>query len=163
MQPLRLWKVRGRYGLVYNIALAKIANKFLASLTRKVRFGVWIDILAKKKFANLSKNFLFFSFFYFNFVYFIFLLFCDFFYKMLSIMLNEEIFYSLQQEFAYHTSQIAPTWEEIIERQAQASTSQPAYNFGGVNSFNNAGYISQPHSYRPSYNHSGSRTHDNLS
>ena len=64
MQPLRLWK---------------IANKFLASLMGKVRFGVWIDILAKKKFANLSKNFLFFSCFYLNFVYFIFLLFCNFF------------------------------------------------------------------------------------
>ena len=43
------------------------------------------------------------------------------------------------------------------------STSQQAYNFGGVNSFNNAGYVSQPHSYMPSYNHSGWGTHDNLS
>ena len=57
-------------------------------------------------------------------------------------------------------SQIAPIWEEIIERQAQASTSQQAYNFGGMNSFNNAGYISQPHSNMPSYNHSGWGTHD---
>ena len=43
--------------------LQKIVNKFLAPLLGKVRFGVWIDILAKEKFANLSKNFLFiFSF-----------------------------------------------------------------------------------------------------
>ena len=42
--------------------LRKIANKLLASLSGKVQFGVWIDILAKEKFANLSKNFLFFSY-----------------------------------------------------------------------------------------------------
>ena len=49
MQPVRLWK---------------IANKFLVSLPGKVRFGVWIVILEKEKFANLSKDFLFFSCFY---------------------------------------------------------------------------------------------------
>ena len=47
---------------------AEIANKFLALLPGKVRFGVWIDILAKEKFPNLSKKkkksflFLFFLF-----------------------------------------------------------------------------------------------------
>ena len=40
--------------------------------------------------------------------------------------------------------------------------SQQAYNFGRVNSFNNAGHFSQTHSYMPSYNHSGWGTHDNL-
>ena len=46
-----------------SVHLKKIVNKFLAPLLGKVRFGVWIDILAKEKFANLSKNFLFiFSF-----------------------------------------------------------------------------------------------------
>ena len=44
---------------------------------------VWIDILAKEKFANLSKKFLFFFLFsfvsYLNFIYFNFLLFCIFF------------------------------------------------------------------------------------
>ena len=33
-------------------------------LPRTILFGVWIDILAKEKFANLSKK-LFFSYFYF--------------------------------------------------------------------------------------------------
>ena len=52
-----------------------IANKFLESLPGKIWFGVWIDILAKEKFVNLSKNFLFlFSFVsYLSIVYFIFL------------------------------------------------------------------------------------------
>ena len=44
--------------------LRKIANKFLALLLGKVRFGVWIDILAKEKFSNLSKNFILFYFIY---------------------------------------------------------------------------------------------------
>ena len=38
---------------------------FLAPLLGKEGFGVWIDILAKKKFANLRK----FIFFLFSFVY----------------------------------------------------------------------------------------------
>ena len=42
------------------VCLRKIASKFLASLPGKVWFSVWIDILAKDKFANLSKNFIFF-------------------------------------------------------------------------------------------------------
>ena len=84
------------------VCLQKIANKFLVPLSGKVWFGVWIDILTKEKFANLTKNFLFFSCFFFvsylNFVYFIFILFCNFFYKVLSIASNEEmneLFYSL--------------------------------------------------------------------
>ena len=62
--------------------LWKNRNKFLASLLRKVRFGVWIDILAKEKFSNLSKKkiiFLFLFVSYLNFVYLTFLLFCIFF------------------------------------------------------------------------------------
>ena len=51
-------------------------NKFLEPLSRMVQFGVWIDILAEEKFANLCKNFIFvFSFAsYFYLVYFIFFL-----------------------------------------------------------------------------------------
>ena len=55
-------------------------------------------------------------------------------------MSNEEInelFYTLQQEIASRASQIAPTWEDIVTRQAQNSTSQQAYNFEGGNHFNN--------------------------
>ena len=63
--------------------LVEIANKFLTLLSGKVWFSVWIDILAKKKFASLSKKFIFFSFFlffsYLNFVYFNFVLFYIFF------------------------------------------------------------------------------------
>ena len=73
-------------------------------------------------------------------------------------MSNEEInelFYSLQKECASRAAQIAPTWEDIDARQAQTSTNQQVCNFGGVNSFNNAGCFSQPHIYRLSYNHSG--------
>ena len=50
--------------------LHQLPNKFLASLSWKVPFGVRIDILAKEKFANLGKNFILFSYLYF--VYFIF-------------------------------------------------------------------------------------------
>ena len=53
-----------------------VSNKFLAPLPGKVRFGVWIDILVKEKFPNLSKIFFFFFLFlfvsYLYFVYFIF-------------------------------------------------------------------------------------------
>ena len=58
------------------------SHKFLASLLGEVRFGVWIDILEKEKFANLSKNFLFlFSFVsYLYFVYFIFFFYFVFFF-----------------------------------------------------------------------------------
>ena len=58
-------------------ALAEISNKFLASLPRKVWFGVRIDILEKEKFSNLSKKFIFlFSFIScLYFAYFIFFLF----------------------------------------------------------------------------------------
>ena len=66
-----------------------------------------------------------------------------------------EFFYTLQNHFASHTSQREPTWEEIVPRQAQASMSEQVYNFRGVNSFNDAGYFSQPHIYMPSYNHLG--------
>ena len=47
---------------------------FLASLSGKVQFGVWIDILLKEKFTNLNKNFLIlFSFVsYLYFAYFVF-------------------------------------------------------------------------------------------
>ena len=38
-------------------------KKFLASLLGKVRFGVRIDILAKEKFANLRKIFIYFLIF----------------------------------------------------------------------------------------------------
>ena len=40
-----------------------VRNKFLVSLG-KVWFGVWIDILVKKKFADLSINFLFLFLFF---------------------------------------------------------------------------------------------------
>ena len=110
---------------------------------------VWIDILGKEKFANLSKKILLFSCFYLFLISILctsfFFYFVHFFYKVLNIMSNEEmneLFYSLQQEFASRVAQIAPTGEEIVARQAQTSTSQQAYNFGGVNSFNNASYIS---------------------
>ena len=45
-------------------------------LSRKVWFGVWIDILVKEMFPNMSKNVIFlFSFVsYLNLVYFIFFL-----------------------------------------------------------------------------------------
>ena len=82
-------------------SLQKIANKFLAPLIGKVWFGVWIDILPKEKFANLNKKFLLFSCFYlflicilYTSIFFYFV----FFYKVLSIMSNEEmneLFYSL--------------------------------------------------------------------
>ena len=81
-------------------------------------------------------------------------------------MSNEEInelFYNLKKECASQAAQIEPTWENIVARKTQTSTSQQAYNFGGVNSFNNAGYISQPHNYMLSYNHSGWGIHDNFS
>ena len=62
--------------------LWKIGNKFLVPFLGKVQFGVWIDILAKEKFANLRKKFPFFFLFlfisYLNFLYFNFLLFCIF-------------------------------------------------------------------------------------
>ena len=46
----------------------------LRKIPGKVRFGVWIDILAKEKFANLSNDFLFLFSFISNLclVYFIF-------------------------------------------------------------------------------------------
>ena len=72
-----------------------------------------------------------------------------------------ELFYSLQREFASRAAQIAPTWEEIVASQAQTSTSQEGYNFGGVNSFNNVAYVSQLKIYMSSYNHSGKGTLDN--
>ena len=63
--------------------LCQLPNKFLASLSWKVRFSVRIDILAKEKFANLSKKFIFFSYFYLFLICilytsFFFLLFCNF-------------------------------------------------------------------------------------
>ena len=79
-------------------------------------------------------------------------------------MLNEEmneLFYSLQNEYASQVAQIAPTWEEIVVRQAQTSISQEGYNFRGVNSFNNVGYVSQLEIYISSYNHLGWGTLDN--
>ena len=44
-------------------ALAENHKQFLASLLGKVQFGVWMDILEKDKFSNLSKkiSFIFFS------------------------------------------------------------------------------------------------------
>ena len=50
--------------------------KFFVSFPRKVRFGVWIDILEKREVCNLSKIFLFlFSFVsYLYLIYFIFFL-----------------------------------------------------------------------------------------
>ena len=88
-----------------------LAKKSLTSFWRHCQGRyvlVWIDILEKEKFVNLSKNFIFLFYFvsYLDFVYFIFFfpLFCIyFFYKVLSIMSNEEInelFYNLQQECA---------------------------------------------------------------
>ena len=54
--------------------IQKSNNKFLAPLSGNVQFCVWIDILAKEKFANLSNKFLLlFSFLsYLYFVYFFF-------------------------------------------------------------------------------------------
>ena len=49
-------------------------------------------------------------------------------------MSNEEInelFYGLQKECASRAAQIAPTWEDIVARQTQTSSSQQAYNFEG--------------------------------
>ena len=82
-------------------------------------------------------------------------------------MSNEEmneLFYTLQQEFASRATQIAPTWEDIVERQAKTSTSQQAYNFERGNHFNNhTSYFSQPQNIMPSYNDSGWGTYDNFS
>ena len=63
-----------------------------------------------------------------------------------------ELFYNLQKEFASRVVQREPIWEDILPRQGQTSTSQQAYNFRGVNYFNNnAGYFSQLHNMMPSY------------
>ena len=86
-------------------------------------------------------------------------------------MSNEEmneLFYSLQQECASRATQIAPTWEDIVARQAQTFTSQQAYNFegggGGGNCFNNhASYFSHPQNIFLSYNYSGWGTYGNFS
>ena len=73
-------------------------------------------------------------------------------------MSNEEInelFYTLQREFASRVTQRTTTWEEIIERQLQALVSQQEYNFKGANYLNNnAGYFSQPQNIMSSYNYS---------
>ena len=86
---------------------------------------------------------------------------------MLSIVSNEEmdeLFYTLQKEFASRVTQRAPSWEYIVERQAQASMSQQAYNLEGVNYFNNnVGYFYQPHNYMTSYYHPGWGSYDNFS
>ena len=67
---------------LYDLCAFEYRNKFLAPLLRKVRLGlVWIDVLAKEKFANLSKKFiLLFSFvsnlylvYFIFFLYFVFL------------------------------------------------------------------------------------------
>ena len=53
---------------------------------------------------------------------------------------------------------------DIVTRYAQASVSQQAYNFEGVNYFNNnASYFSQPHNITPSYYHSSWETYDSFS
>ena len=82
-------------------------------------------------------------------------------------MSNEEmneLFYGLQKECVSRAAQIAPTWEDIVVRQAQTSTSQQAYNFEGGNHFNNQlSYFSQPQNYLSSYHYSGWGTYDNFS
>ena len=50
-----------------------VCIKFFVSLPRKVRFGVWIDILAKRKFVILAK--ILFSYFHLYLVYLFFFLF----------------------------------------------------------------------------------------
>ena len=47
--------------------------------------------------------------------------------------------------------------------QAQTPTTQQDYNFGGVNSFNSMGYVSQLENYIPSYHHPNLGTYDNFS
>ena len=75
-----------------------------------------------------------------------------------------EFFYTLQKHYASHTTQRESTWENFAPMQAQASVSQQAYNFEGVNYFNNnEGYFSQPQNITPSYNYSGWGTYDNFS
>ena len=104
------------YGLVsplYYLCDPYVCGKLLISFWHRCqgRYSfVWIDILAKDKFANLSKNFLFFYFlvficflFEFCILHFSFLLYFFLFDKVLSIMSNEEmneLFYNLQKECA---------------------------------------------------------------
>ena len=47
--------------------------------------------------------------------------------------------------------------------QAQTPATQQDYNFGGVNSFNSMGYVSQLENYKPSYHHPNLGTYDNFS
>ena len=75
-----------------------------------------------------------------------------------------ELFYSLKNQLAAHTTQFEPTWEEIATIQAQAFMRQQAYNFEEVHYFNNnTGHFFQPHNNMPSYNHSGWRTYEDFS
>ena len=65
------------------VRLRKLLTSFFVSFPRKVRFGVWINILAKEKFSNLRKKifsflFLFLFVSYLKFVNFTFILFCIF-------------------------------------------------------------------------------------
>ena len=95
---------------------------------------VWINILEKEKFGNLRKKISYFLLFliWILHISFFFLFFLHFFCKVLRIMSNEEInelFYSLQQEFASRAAQIAPTWDDIVPMQAQTPMSQQVYNF----------------------------------
>ena len=49
---------------------------------------------------------------------------------------KNELFYSLQKEFAFRVTQREQKLEDIVARQAPTSTSQKAYNFEGANYFN---------------------------
>ena len=74
---------------------------------------------------------------------------------MLSILNSEEIkelFHRVQNQLA---AQVIPTWANLAPMQAQTPMTQQDYNFGGVNSFNSTGYVSQLENYITSYHHPG--------
>ena len=75
------------YFLVQCITCTTLAfvvhNKLLGPLSRKVQFGVWIDILVKDKFTNLRKKIYFLIFICFLFVASLLLVFSFFFFVFL--------------------------------------------------------------------------------
>ena len=125
--------------------------------------------MAKEKFANLRKKFIFLFLFvsYLYLVYLIYFFYFLFFFKVLSIMTDKEmneLLYTLHNQFSSHTSQRESTWEDIVVMEAQTSMGLHAFNFEGVNySNNNAGYFSKPQNVMPSYYHSGWGTFENFS
>ena len=93
---------------------------------------VWFGLIFWQKRSLLIRAKIFFSFLvficflfefcklHFSFLLYIYIyIYCFLlFYKVLSIMSNEEmneLFYSLQQEFTSRATQIAPTWDEMLK------------------------------------------------